>query len=36
MDLDTESINYLNETFPLEHPKAFQGEGSLRLLKQIF
>ena len=36
MDLDTESINYLNETFPLEHPKAFQGEGSFKVIEADF
>lgn len=36
MDLDTESITYLNENFPLEHPKAFQGEGTFKVIEADF
>ena len=36
MDLDTESIKYLNETFPLEHPKAFKGDGSFKVIEADF
>ncbi|TDS18990.1 dimethyladenosine transferase [Maribacter caenipelagi] len=36
MDLDTESITYLNETFPLEHPKAFKGDGTFKVIEADF
>jgi len=36
MDLDTESIAYLNEVFPLEHPKAFEGDGSFMVIEADF
>ncbi|MGJ8715984.1 MAG: 16S rRNA (adenine(1518)-N(6)/adenine(1519)-N(6))-dimethyltransferase RsmA [Maribacter stanieri] len=36
MDLDTESITYLNETFPLGHPKAFEGEGTFKVIEADF
>ena len=36
MDLDTESITYLNETFPLEHPKAFEGDGTFKVIEADF
>jgi len=36
MDLDTESITYLNQTFPLEHPKAFEGDGSFKVIEADF
>lgn len=36
MDLDTESITYLNENFPLEHPKAFQGKGTFKVIEADF
>jgi 16S rRNA (adenine1518-N6/adenine1519-N6)-dimethyltransferase len=36
MDLDTESIKYLNQTFPLEHPNAFEGEGSFKVIEGDF
>ena len=36
MDLDTESITYLNENFPLEHPKAFEGDGTFKVIEADF
>ncbi len=36
MDLDSESIVYLNESFPLEHPKVLQGKGSFKVLEADF
>jgi len=36
MDLDAESIIYLNHTFPLEHPKVLQGEGSFKVVEADF
>jgi len=36
MDLDSESIIYLNHSFPLEHPKVMQGEGSFKVLEADF
>lgn len=36
MDLDSDSIIYLNHTFPLEHPKVMQGEGSFRVIEADF
>ena len=36
MDLDEESIVYLNHSFPLEHPKVFQNKGSLKVLEADF
>lgn len=36
MDLDAESIHYLNHGFPHEHPKVVQGKGSFRVLEADF
>ena len=36
MDLDTESIIYLNHSFPLEHPKLMMGKGSFKVLEADF
>lgn len=36
MDLDSESITYLNQSFPLEHPKVLQGEGSFKVIEADF
>lgn len=36
MDLDAESIVYLNHSFPLEHPKVLQGEGSFKVVEADF
>jgi len=36
MDLDAESIIYLNHSFALEHPKVLQGEGSFKVLEADF
>ena len=36
MDLDSESIKYLNEIFPSEHPKAFEGDGSFKVIEADF
>ncbi len=36
MDLDSESIIYLNQNFPLEHPKVLQGEGSFKVIEADF
>lgn len=36
MDLDAESIVYLNHSFPLEHPTVLQGEGSFKVIEADF
>lgn len=36
MDLDSESVIYLNHSFKLEHPKVMQGEGSFKVLEADF
>lgn len=36
MDLDAESIVYLNHSFPLEHPKVLQGKGSFKVIEGDF
>lgn len=36
MDLDQESIVYLNHSFPLEHPKVLRGKGSFKVLEADF
>lgn len=36
MDLDADSIVYLNHSFPLEHPKVFQGNGSFKVIEADF
>lgn len=36
MDLDPESIIYLNHSFPLEHPKVLQGKGSFKVVEADF
>ena len=36
MDLDSESIIYLNHSFPLEHPKVLEGEGSFKVIEADF
>jgi 16S rRNA (adenine1518-N6/adenine1519-N6)-dimethyltransferase len=36
MDLDAESIIYLNHSFPLEHPKVLQGKGSFQVIEADF
>lgn len=36
MDLDSESIIYLNQSFPLEHQKVVQGKGSFTVLEADF
>ncbi len=36
MDLDSESIIYLNHSFPLEHPKLFQGPATLQVVEADF
>lgn len=36
MDLDAESIVYLQHSFPLEHPKVMQGTGSFTVLEADF
>jgi len=36
MDLDSESIRYLNESFPLEHHKLIQGNDSLKVIEADF
>src|SRR6056297_938366 len=33
MDLDADSIIYLNHSFPLEHPKVLQGNGSFKVIE---
>ena len=36
MDLDADSIVYLNHNFPLEHPKVLQGNGSFKVIEADF
>lgn len=36
MDLDADSIIYLNHSFPLEHPKVLQGAGSFTVIEADF
>ena len=36
MDLDSDSIIYLNHSFPLEHPKVLQGKGSFKVVEADF
>ena len=36
MDLDSESIKYLNHNFPLEHPKAMQGKSTMKVVEADF
>ncbi|MFT5736134.1 MAG: 16S rRNA (adenine1518-N6/adenine1519-N6)-dimethyltransferase [Maribacter sp.] len=36
MDLDADSIIYLNHNFPLEHPKVLQGKGSFKVIEGDF
>jgi len=36
MDLDRESIVYLNHSFPLEHPKVLQRSGTFKILEADF
>jgi len=36
MDLDSESIVYLNHSFLLEHPKVLQGAGSFKVIEADF
>lgn len=36
MDLDADSIIYLNHNFPLEHPKVLQGNGSFKVIEADF
>lgn len=36
MDLDADSIVYLNHSFPLEHPKVLQGKGSFKVIEADF
>ena len=36
MDLDADSIVYLNHSFPLEHPKVLQGNGSFKVVEADF
>ena len=36
MDLDSESITYLNESFPLEHHELLKGEGSFKVIEADF
>jgi len=36
MDLDSDSIIYLNETFPIEHHKVLEGEGSFKVIEADF
>lgn len=36
MDLDADSIIYLNHKFPLEHPKVLQGKGSFKVIEGDF
>ncbi|MFK7812699.1 MAG: 16S rRNA (adenine(1518)-N(6)/adenine(1519)-N(6))-dimethyltransferase RsmA [Maribacter sp.] len=36
MDLDSESIVYLNQSFPLEHPVVMQGDGSFKVIEADF
>ncbi|CAM3456947.1 16S rRNA (adenine(1518)-N(6)/adenine(1519)-N(6))-dimethyltransferase RsmA [Zobellia roscoffensis] len=36
MDLDADSIVYLNHSFPLEHPKAMSGKSALQVVEADF
>ncbi|MFD2563744.1 16S rRNA (adenine(1518)-N(6)/adenine(1519)-N(6))-dimethyltransferase RsmA [Aquimarina rubra] len=36
MDLDTESIEYLNTSFPLEHPEIREGKGVFKVIEADF
>ena len=36
MDLDSDSIVYLNHSFPIEHPKVFENNGSLKVIEADF
>ncbi|MBT9187317.1 16S rRNA (adenine(1518)-N(6)/adenine(1519)-N(6))-dimethyltransferase RsmA [Zobellia russellii] len=36
MDLDADSIVYLNHSFPLEHPKAMAGKSTLQVIEADF
>src|SRR5690606_7662271 len=36
MDLDRESIDYLNHSFPLEHPGSRQGKGTFKVVDADF
>ncbi|WP_405208530.1 16S rRNA (adenine(1518)-N(6)/adenine(1519)-N(6))-dimethyltransferase RsmA [Aquimarina sp. LLG6339-5] len=36
MDLDTESIDYLNTSFPLEHPEIRNGKGAFKVIEADF
>ncbi|SEM05625.1 dimethyladenosine transferase [Aquimarina amphilecti] len=36
MDLDTESIEYLNTSFPLEHPEIRNGKGTFKVIEADF
>jgi len=36
MDLDADSIVYLNHSFPLEHPKVLEGKGFLKVVEADF
>lgn len=36
MDLDSESITYLNQNFPLEHPEILGGKGSFKIIEADF
>ncbi len=36
MDLDADSIVYLNHSFPLEHPEVMQGKGSFKVIEADF
>lgn len=36
MDLDSDSIIYLNHSFPLEHPKVLQGTNSFKVIEADF
>jgi len=36
MDIDQESIQYLNHNFPLEHPQATQGKSSMKVVEADF
>ncbi|WP_373516972.1 rRNA adenine dimethyltransferase family protein, partial [Pricia sp.] len=36
MDLDADSIVYLNHSFPLEHPKVLQRSGSFQVIEADF
>ena len=36
MDLDSDSITYLNNNFPLEHPEVLSGKGSFKVIEADF